>query len=75
MGSKKQKDEKSNLLLTWRAFKIRNIRLLFRPPLDLLENNFDFVRDCLEDCWAENPDDRPDFKTIRAKLRPMRKGM
>ncbi|XP_050522533.1 receptor-type guanylate cyclase Gyc76C isoform X2 [Daktulosphaira vitifoliae] len=47
----------------------------FRPPLDLLENNFDFVRDCLEDCWAENPDDRPDFKTIRIKLRPMRKGM
>ncbi|VVC38134.1 Adenylyl cyclase class-4/guanylyl cyclase,Receptor, ligand binding region,Protein kinase [Cinara cedri] len=47
----------------------------FRPPLELLENNFDFVRDCLEDCWAENPDDRPDFKTIRVKLRPMRKGM
>lgn len=46
-----------------------------RPPLDLLENNFDFVRDCLEDCWAENPDDRPDFKAIRVKLRPMRKGM
>lgn len=46
-----------------------------RPPLDLLENNFDFVRDCLEDCWAENPDERPDFKTIRVKLRPMRKGM
>ncbi|KAL4112523.1 hypothetical protein QTP88_016294 [Uroleucon formosanum] len=47
----------------------------FRPPLELLENNFDFVRDCLQDCWAENPDDRPDFKTIRVKLRPMRKGM
>lgn len=47
----------------------------YRPPLEMLENNFDFVRDCLEDCWAENPDQRPDFKAIRVKLRPMRKGM
>lgn len=46
-----------------------------RPPLELLENSFDFVRDCLKECWAENPDDRPDFKVIRNKLRPMRKGM
>ncbi|XP_065215329.1 guanylate cyclase 32E [Planococcus citri] len=47
----------------------------FRPPLDLLENSFDFVRDCLKECWAENPEDRPEFKIIRNKLRPMRKGM
>ncbi|KAH0808525.1 hypothetical protein GEV33_014265 [Tenebrio molitor] len=47
----------------------------FRPPLEALENSFDFVRDCLKECWAENPDDRPDFKSIRAKLRPLRKGM
>ncbi|PNF22648.1 hypothetical protein B7P43_G07108 [Cryptotermes secundus] len=47
----------------------------FRPQLELLENSFDFVRDCLVECWAENPEDRPDFKTIRAKLRPLRKGM
>ncbi|XP_015839153.1 guanylate cyclase 32E [Tribolium castaneum] len=47
----------------------------FRPPLEALENSFDFVRDCLKECWAENPEDRPDFKSIRAKLRPLRKGM
>ncbi|OXU27316.1 hypothetical protein TSAR_008171 [Trichomalopsis sarcophagae] len=47
----------------------------FRPPLDQLENCFDFVRDCLLECWAENPDFRPDFKVIRNKLRPLRKGM
>ncbi|XP_075217883.1 guanylate cyclase 32E [Lycorma delicatula] len=47
----------------------------FRPPLDLLENSFDFVRDCLKECWQENPEERPDIKTIRTKLRPMRKGM
>ncbi|XP_071577574.1 guanylate cyclase 32E [Temnothorax nylanderi] len=47
----------------------------FRPPLDQLENTFDFVRDCLLECWAENPQLRPDFKMIRNKLRPLRKGM
>ncbi|XP_014210339.1 guanylate cyclase 32E [Copidosoma floridanum] len=47
----------------------------FRPPLGQLENCFDFVRECLLECWAENPETRPDFKTIRNKLRPLRKGM
>ncbi|XP_077268388.1 guanylate cyclase 32E isoform X2 [Temnothorax americanus] len=47
----------------------------FRPPLDQLENTFDFVRDCLLECWAENPELRPDFKLIRNKLRPLQKGM
>ncbi|CAH1122713.1 unnamed protein product [Ceutorhynchus assimilis] len=47
----------------------------FRPPLDKLENSFDFVRDCLKECWLEIPEDRPDFKSIRTRLRPLRKGM
>lgn len=47
----------------------------FRPPLDQLENCFDFVRDCLIECWSEDPENRPDFKIIRNKLRPLRKGM
>ncbi|XP_024942197.1 guanylate cyclase 32E [Cephus cinctus] len=47
----------------------------YRPPLDQLENCFDFVRDCLIECWSEDPEDRPDFKVIRNKLRPLRKGM
>lgn len=46
-----------------------------RPTLQPLESSFDCVRECLKDCWVERPDDRPDFKTIRAKLRPLRKGM
>ena len=25
--------------------------------------------------WAENPDERPDFKTIRTRLQPIKKGM
>ncbi|XP_017892327.1 guanylate cyclase 32E-like isoform X3 [Ceratina calcarata] len=47
----------------------------FRPPLDQLENCFQFVRDCLIECWAEDPETRPDFKIVRNKLRPLRKGM
>ncbi|XP_035231048.1 atrial natriuretic peptide receptor 1-like [Stegodyphus dumicola] len=29
----------------------------------------------MQECWSEEPENRPDFKTIRAKLRPMRRGM
>ncbi|XP_043253868.1 guanylate cyclase 32E [Colletes gigas] len=47
----------------------------FRPPLDQLENCFHFVHECLKECWAEDPETRPDFKIIRNKLRPLRKGM
>ncbi|KAF7269654.1 hypothetical protein GWI33_017334 [Rhynchophorus ferrugineus] len=47
----------------------------FRPPIDLLENGYDFVKECLRECLSECPEDRPDFKSIRTKLRPLRKGM
>ncbi|XP_053684582.1 receptor-type guanylate cyclase Gyc76C [Sabethes cyaneus] len=48
---------------------------LFRPAIQPLETSFDCVRSCLKECWAEKPDDRPDFKTISYKLRVLRKGM
>ncbi|XP_049775726.1 guanylate cyclase 32E [Schistocerca cancellata] len=47
----------------------------FRPQLEALENTFDCVRDCLKECWSEMPEERPDFKAIRTRLRPLRKGM
>ncbi|CAH1968124.1 unnamed protein product [Acanthoscelides obtectus] len=47
----------------------------FRPSLEALENGSDFVKECLKECWAENPEERPDFKSIRTKLRPLRRGM
>ncbi|KAH8318573.1 hypothetical protein KR067_011793 [Drosophila pandora] len=47
----------------------------YRPSLQPLETAFDCVSECLRECWAERPEERPDFKTIRAKLRPLRKGM
>lgn len=52
-----------------------DINIPFRPSLQPLETSFDCVRDCIRECWAENPEVRPDFKSIRTKLRPLRKGM
>ncbi|XP_043213098.1 atrial natriuretic peptide receptor 1-like [Amphibalanus amphitrite] len=48
---------------------------VFRPPIHMLDTCFDCVRVVLAECWAEDPDSRPDFKAVRNKLRPMRKGM
>ncbi|XP_045785258.1 guanylate cyclase 32E isoform X2 [Maniola jurtina] len=47
----------------------------YRPPLDELAGRFDCVRECCAECWAEEPAQRPDFKAIRTRLRPLRKGM
>ncbi|CAL4066971.1 unnamed protein product [Meganyctiphanes norvegica] len=46
-----------------------------KPLLGVLESCFDCVRTALPECWAEHPDDRPDMRQIRDKLRPLRKGM
>ncbi|XP_055934070.1 guanylate cyclase 32E-like [Argiope bruennichi] len=47
----------------------------FRPKVAKLCGSFDCVISCMQECWAEQPESRPDFKTINAKLRPMRRGM
>ncbi|XP_071034347.1 guanylate cyclase 32E isoform X3 [Parasteatoda tepidariorum] len=47
----------------------------FRPQVNKLDDSFDCVIECMQECWSEDSDERPDFKTIRTKLRPMRKGM
>ncbi|CAG9783659.1 unnamed protein product [Diatraea saccharalis] len=47
----------------------------YRPPLEPLSGRFDCVRECCCECWAEDPISRPDFKAIRTRLRPLRKGM
>ena len=35
----------------------------------------DYVVTLMQDCWAEDPDIRPDFATIRNRTKPMRAGM
>jgi hypothetical protein len=47
----------------------------FRPKLSALSSVPKFVTDCIEDCWKEDPALRPDFKTIRRRLKVMQKGM
>ncbi|XP_060589036.1 guanylate cyclase 32E-like isoform X3 [Ruditapes philippinarum] len=34
-----------------------------------------FVKDCIEECWREEPEHRPDFKTIRFRLKHMLQGI
>ncbi|XP_077490931.1 guanylate cyclase 32E [Amblyomma americanum] len=49
----------------------------FRPPLSQLPDQWDleYVRALLADCWDEAPEQRPDFKAVRSRLRPMRRGL
>jgi len=58
-----------------------------RPSLEILTdsiykdksgNKYMIPESCIltmRQCWSEFPDERPDFKTIRNRLRPMRKGL
>lgn len=47
----------------------------FRPRLAALDTTPKFVVDVIKDCWDEDPMKRPDFKTIRNRLKPLQKGM
>lgn len=49
----------------------------FRPEIDcIIEAELcpDYVLSCIKDCWNEDPDLRPDFPTIRTRLKKMRGG-
>lgn len=50
----------------------------FRPDVDLLRDPElecdEYVLMCMQDCWAENPDSRPDFISIRSRLKKMKDG-
>lgn len=43
---------------------------IYRPPIREL-NCEDYIKRCMEECWHENPDTRPDFRLINVKLREM----
>lgn len=48
---------------------------LFRPDTSILESiTEDFVISCIKDCWAEDPNLRPDFPTIRTRLKKLKSG-
>lgn len=49
----------------------------FRPDIQSLidlENCPDYLINCIQDCWHETPEMRPDFPTIRTRLKKMRDG-
>ena len=49
----------------------------FRPDLECfydLDNVADYVISCIQDSWSEIPEQRPDFPTIRTRLKKMRGG-
>ncbi|XP_022917682.1 receptor-type guanylate cyclase Gyc76C-like [Onthophagus taurus] len=50
----------------------------FRPNLKLLEEkefgDEEYILQCIKDCWAEDPDLRPDFTQIRIRLKKMKEG-
>ena len=47
---------------------------LLRPDTTLLHCS-EFVIKCMQECWSEEPDQRPDFKYIRVRLKPMQSGL
>ena len=46
----------------------------FRADLSQLKCQ-DFVVRCIQECTAEEPELRPDFKYIRMRLKPMQEGL
>jgi guanylate cyclase len=50
----------------------------FRPNVDILSESeadcADYIVNTITDCWAESPELRPDFKTIRTRLKKMKAG-
>lgn len=51
---------------------------LMRPDVDLLYDSEigcdGYVLEVMQECWAESPENRPDFSSIRSKLKRMRDG-
>jgi len=46
----------------------------YRPDVSHLDCA-DFVVRCIQQCWSEQPEHRPDFKTISVRLKPMQHGL
>ncbi len=45
-----------------------------RPPLEAVSCE-DYIKQCLRDCWREEPNERPDFRSVRQRLNRMQSGL
>jgi hypothetical protein len=75
-GSNEQFEPKQIIELV-REIPTENKTVPFRPDIDCLldaETCPDYVISCIQDCWHENPEMRPDFPIIRTRLKKMRDG-
>jgi hypothetical protein len=46
----------------------------FRPPTEYL-GVADYVLRCMRSCWDEDPEQRPDIRYVRVKLKEMQAGL
>ncbi|KAG8224498.1 hypothetical protein J437_LFUL004980 [Ladona fulva] len=47
---------------------------VFRPPLECLDAA-DYVVQCIQSCWDEDPEQRPDLRFVRVKIKEMQAGL
>jgi guanylate cyclase len=47
---------------------------IFRPSTECL-GIADYVLRCMKSCWDEDPEQRPDIRYVRVKLKEMQAGM
>jgi len=48
--------------------------LSYRPDLTVVKWE-ESVSRCIQDCWSDDPEIRPDFKYCRVRLKSMQKGL
>lgn len=70
------------LMLTFLSFeeiyeKVKTVgeTIPLRPNVMEIENGHECLLTVMQECWVEDPEARPDFKTIANKLKPLHKGM
>lgn len=64
----------STLLEIIEHVKQENQQRPHRPPLDALEVD-DYIFRCVKACWHEDPDQRPDIRFVRLRLKEMQAGL
>lgn len=49
--------------------------IILRPSLHSISSCPSYLIKCMEDCWHEDPEARPDFRFINLKLKDMQRGL